>query len=385
MMRKILVFAAAAALVFGLSAPSWAVADFGIGGNVQLETSWHFDDVGDRDDTTSTGTPVPAGTGFDDTTDYESFMLGTSRINFKATVGDVTGFYELGIGSGAGITTRLAWAEWDAGSFLLKVGRDWGVVAFGFSDQQLAGGNANIGYGCLYDDRNDGLWITVPGEMFTFVGEINQARGQGDPTGAAVDTEAAIPRLAAKMTFQPTEMLTFTPSAGFQTYELLAPPGGVPDYDGEDITTWAVALDGRVDLESFYFGYEFWYGENLGSGGYVLQPLTGAQTNAVSGRLEDIPAYGGFVRMVWPLETVQFMAGVGAEVVDWDDLDLDLAFPTANEDDNTRWSGYVAVIYNFSDNFWMQPEISYFDQGNNQRDVDLGNDIYVGVHWQADF
>jgi hypothetical protein len=373
-------------LVLGFSAQSYAVADFAIGGNVQLETSWAFQDVGDLDDTTSGGSPVPGGTGFDDTTDFNAFLLGTSRINFKAQVGDVTGFYELGIGSGSGISTRHAYALWDAGSFQLRVGRTWGVVAFGFSDLMMNGTNANIGYGCLYDDRNDGLWIIVPGEMFTFEGEIGQARGVSTAIAAgAVDTEAPIPRLAAKATFKAGEMLTFTPSIGFQTYDVLAPPGGVPDYDGEDITTWAIALDGRVDLEAVYFVYELWYGENLGRGGYVLQPGTGAQLNAVSGKIEDIPAYGGFVRMVWPLEMVSLNAGIGAEVVDWDDLDQDLVTPAAAADDNTTFAAYVNVIYNFTDNFWMSPEIAYFDDGNNQNDVDVGKSIWVGVHWQADF
>jgi len=389
-MKKILVLAAAALLVLGFSAPSWAVSDFAIGGNIQLETAWAFQDVGDMDDWKIPGFD----TGLDDTTDYSSRLKGVSRINFKATVGDVTGFYELGIGQGDGISTRLAWVQWDAGGFLLTAGRDWGVVAFGFTDQQMNNGAANIGYGCLYDHRNDGLFITIPGEAFTFTGEISQARGQGDPTGFAVDTEAVIPRLAAKATFAPTEMLSFTPSFGFQTYDLLAQPiaiSGAPvKYDGEDIATWAIALDGRVDFESFYFGYELWYGENLGSGGYFTQAGTGAQPNWVSGKIEDVTAYGGFVRFVWPLEMVRFLAGVGAEVVDWDDLDIDTAMtavglPNYAADDNTTWSGYVAVIYNFTDNFWMQPEIAYFDDGNNQLDLDVGSSIWVGVHWQADF
>ena len=386
MYKKWVVFSALTALTLVFSAPSWAVADFAMGGNIQLETSWSFDDVGDLDDTTATGTPVPAGTGFDDTTDFNSFLLSSSRLNFKAKVGDVTGFYEIGFGAGAGITTRKAYAEWDAGDFLLLVGRDEGIVAYGFTDQQLNNRRNNKGYGTLYDGRTDHIRLTIPTETFTFKGALYQARGQA-LLGTAVDTEAPIPGLAAAATFKPMEMLTFTPSAYFQTYELLAPPPapGAVDYDGEDIDTWAIALDGRVDLESFYFAYELWYGQNLGSANFTTQPLTSAQLNALTAKVEDVNAYGGFVRFVWPLEMIRFLAGVGAEVVDWDDLDQDLATPATAADDNTTWSGYVAVIYNFTDNFWMQPEVSYFDNGNNPRDIDLGNEIWVGIHWQADF
>jgi hypothetical protein len=388
MAKKLTLLFVAAVTVLSFSSQSWAYTDFEIGGNVQLETSWRFDDVGDLDDKDATGTPQPLGTGFDDTTNFNNFLLSSSRLKFRATVGDVTGYYEIGFGSGSRISTRKAYAEWDAGGFLLLFGRHDGVVAYGDTDQQLDSGAANQGFGNLYDGRNDQLRITIPGETFTFKGALYQARGQALALlGNAVDTEAPIPALAANVSFKPTEMLTFTPSGYFQTYELLAPPpaAGAVDYDGEGVDTWAFAVDGRVDLESFYFAYELWYGENLGSGGFTTQPLTGAQLNAVSGKIEDVTAYGGFVRFVWPMETMRFLTGIGAEVVDWDDLDQDLATPATAADDNTVWAGYVAVIYNFTDNFWMQPEISYFDQGNNRRDVDLGHEIWVGVHWQADF
>jgi len=53
-------------------------------------------------------------------------------------------------------------------------------------------------------------------------------------------------------------------------------------------------------------------------------------------------------------------------------------------------SFFVNVLYNLTDNMYIQPEFSYFDYGDDATKNpgvgnDLGNDIFVGVHWQADF
>jgi hypothetical protein len=361
MMKKIFILAAAAVFVLGMSAPSWAVADFAIGGNIQPEPFWQFTDLGD----------VPAGEE-DSRTDFFADLDGSSRINFKATVGDVTGFYELGIGSGSGITTRHAWAEWDAGSFLLNVGRNWGIVAFGFTDMALG---FDAEWGNLYDGRNDQIQLIIPGEAWAFKVAVATARGQA-VLGDATDTEAPIPYISAAVDFAFGEAFPITLSGGFQTYELI---GGT--IDAEDVMTYALAANGRLNFEALYFVYQLWYGQNVGSGGYLAGPLTGA--GAVGADVEDAVAYGGFLRMVVPMETMTFNVGGTMEFADYSDLEPVGA--VGWEDDSTRWSGYVNVIYNFTDNFYMQPEIAYFDNGDDTFGNDTGNIINVGVHFQANF
>jgi len=392
-MKKIFILAAATVFVLGMSAPSWAVADFAIGGNIQFEPYWKFKDLGDVEIA-----------GEDSFTDYFGDLDGSSRINFKATVGDVTGFYELGIGSGSSLSLRHAYAEWDAGTFQLMVGRNWGLVAFGFTDLQLGWDGP---YGNLYDGRNDQIRLTIPGETWAFKVAFYTARAQATyvttadccdlliaaateaelfteeelealealgisaPTIVAATTEAPIPAIAAAVDFAFGEAFPITASAFFQTYELI---GGAAD--GEDVMTWAIAANGRLNFEALYFAYQVWYAQNPLSGGFDAGPYTAAAV--VGDSVEDVNAYGGFLRVVVPMETITLGAGGTIEFADYSDLDL-------AEDDSTRWSGYVNIIYNFTDNFYMQPEINYFDNGDNQAGTDLGNEINVGVHFQANF
>jgi hypothetical protein len=367
MMKKIFILAAAAVFVLGMSAPSWAVADFAIGGNIQYEPFWQFNDLGDFDVAGTLNGPEE-----DSTTDFLGDLDGSSRINFKATVGDVTGFYELGIGSGSGISVRHAWAEWDAGTFQLMVGRNWGLVAFGFTDVTLGFDGA---YGNLYDSRIDQIRLTVPGETWAFKVALQTARGQG-LLGDAVATEAPIPYINAAVDFAFGEAFPITVSGGFQTYELI---GGT--IDGEDVMTWALAANGRLNFEALYFAYQVWYAQNPGSGGFTAGPLTVA--GAVGADVEDAVAYGGFLRMVVPMETITFNVGGSIEFADYSDLEPVGA--VGWEDDSTRWAGYINVIYNFTDNFYMQPEISYFENGDDTFGNDTGNTINVGVHFQANF
>ena len=58
-------------------------------------------------------------------------------------------------------------------------------------------------------------------------------------------------------------------------------------------------------------------------------------------------------------------------------------------------SFFVNVLYNLTDSFYIQPEISYFDYGDDADKTavagraagknDLGSEIWVGIHLQADF
>jgi len=374
-MKRILLLVGVAISVLAIGSPGWAVSDFEIGGDVQFGIGWTFTDIGEQDDPTK---GFPAGTlGLEDSTDFFAELNESSRINFKAKVGNVTGFYELGLGPGAGIQTRHAWAEWDAGALRLLVGRTWGIVAYGYTDIQLGPGDA--GYGNLDEDKVDQIRVTIPKEAFTFEGALYQARGR-DLLGNAVGTEAPIPGLAASTTVKPTEMLTFTPSGYFQTFEFQAAPGGI---DGEDVSTWVLALNGRVDLEALYFVYQAWYAENPGSGGFDAQPFTSAVVSASGTGIEDVPAYGGWARVVIPLETVEVGAGFTLEYADWDDAKRSAAAWT--EDGNTRWATYVNVTYNFTENFYVIPEVSYYDNGDNRAGADQGSVTVVGAHFQADF
>ncbi len=55
------------------------------------------------------------------------------------------------------------------------------------------------------------------------------------------------------------------------------------------------------------------------------------------------------------------------------------------EDSNTVWGAYVNVIYNFTDNFYIQPEIAYRSNGEDPAGADEESTTVFGAHFQANF
>jgi hypothetical protein len=388
MMKKIFVFAAAALLVLGLSTSSWAVADFAIGGSVRLDTGWQFRDWGDQAD-------AAFGAGSEDSqSNFFADNPGNGRVNFKATVDDVTGFFELAMGD-TNVSIRHAYAEWDmGGGQSLLFGHTWSIMAFGFGDQRLNADDGLLGAGCLYFGRNPQLRYTYAAETFTLKIAIEDADTGTNPTGLNYLAEAIVPAFLASVSFSPMEMLTLTPSGFYQMYDLTGVAPGTRDVD---IDTYGLAIDGRLSFEAFRISFEGWWGQNLGVAADVLDIRPGIiaafptvangvpVANAAGRDAEDVNAYGGFVQLTFPMETMLFNAGLG-----WQQCDVENS-PSVNfEDDMTTWSFFVNVLYNLTDNMYIQPEFSYFDYGNDAAKNpgignDLGNDIFIGVHWQADF
>jgi hypothetical protein len=78
-----------------------------------------------------------------------------------------------------------------------------------------------------------------------------------------------------------------------------------------------------------------------------------------------------------PLEPVTIGAGAGFEEASTDAVVLD--------DSWNRWMWYVNVLYSFTDNFTIIPEIQFQDLGDNYSKVDEGSMWAVGARLQADF
>ena len=385
-MKKIFIFAAAALLVLGFSTSSWAVADFAIGGSARLDTDWRFTDLGDTQ-----------GIGNEDSqTQFELFNPGNGRVNFKATVDDVTGFFELAMGD-TNVSIRHAYASWDmGGGQSLLFGHTWSIAGFAFTDQRMAFDNGNVGAGALYFGRNPQLRYTYAVETFTLElsAEDNRIAAAPAPLVAAgYIAEDIIPALSASVNFAPIEMLTLTPSVFYQMYDLTGIAAATRDID---VDAWALELDGRLNFEMFRISFQGWFGQNLGiaansfdwlrAGAGATVAMGTPVANAAVNDVEDVSAYGGFVQLTFPMETMLFNIGGGYQ-------ESDVENPGAGwESDMTIYSFFVNVLYNLTDNMYIQPEISYFDFGDDANKNafgagrnDLGTDLYVGVHWQADF
>jgi hypothetical protein len=382
MMKKILVIAAAALFVFGMSTPSWAVADFAIGASIRIDAGWQLTDLGDQNGVA----------GEDSQTQFFLIRPGNSRINFKATVGDVTGFVEFSDTP----TLRHAYASWDmGGGSSLLFGQTWSIGAFGFTDQRLNFDDANIGFGTLYFGRNPQIRYTYAGEAFTVEVAIenNDKAFFGPTAGATHVLEDFIPMFLAGVTFKPLEMVTLTPSGFYQGYDATGIAPGTPDVD---IDVFGFALDGRVDFEMVRISFEGWIGENVGvaATAFDLRPAAatvaaGVPVTDLAGTdVEDVSSWGGFVQLTFRFEPAILNIGGGFQ-----SSDVENSPSVGFESEVEQASYFINVLYNLTDNFYIQPEISYFDYGDDAARAafgpagtnDLGSDIFLGVHLQADF
>jgi hypothetical protein len=388
MMRKILVFAAAAALVLGLSVPSWAVADFDIGASVRLETGWQFSDFGD----------ARAIGAEDSQTQFYMRNPGTGRLNFKATVGDVTGFIEYALNANG--TLRHGYLEWDMGGGMsLLVGQTWALFSPGAADQRLNFENSLTGFGVLYYDRIPQVRFTYAAETFTIQASAEDSRQLAGasalaPAGAGgYQVEDPIPAFTVLADFKPMEMLSLTPSIYFQTYDYTAIAPGTVGGD-QSVDSWVLCLDARVDVDMFTFKGEIWYGNNVGDSASFNDQRPNATTvlgspglNTAGTDLEDTSAWGGFAQVTFALEPALINLGFGTQ-----QADTELRPSAAFEDDVTTWGAFVNVVYNLTDNFWIVPELLYQNYGDDANKNafgagrnDLGNDMIIGVLIGADF
>jgi len=411
-MKKIFVLAAAAVFVLGMTAPSWAVAEFAIGGSVRLDAGWQFSDLGDSQGFT-------AGRANEDSqTQFFLVNPGNGRINFKATVGDVTGFMEFAMGS-TGVSTRHIYASWDmGGGSSLLFGHTWSVMAFGFTDMRLADDLASIGYGCLYFGRVPQLRYTyaadtwnlkVALENFTVPSasslgiqdyEIDPLTGQVTTTIVTPNfvSETYIPALTAAVGITASEMFPVTVSGYYQQWDLKGIKPGTKDVGA---SVYAAAIDGRVNLDFMKIVYEGWWGNNLGlransfDGRPNATTVFGAPGVTVAGNdLNDCRSWGGFIELSFPFETVALNLGGGYQTASVEQKpSAKLGTDTVRyESDLSTYGFFINVLYNLTDNFYIQPEITYLDHGSDaNKDAfgtgknDLGSDIYAGIHFQADF
>jgi len=275
----------------------------------------------------------------------------------------------------------------------LLFGHTWSIMAFGFTDNRLNFDNANIGFGCLYFSRNPQIRYTYAGEAFTVKVAIEDNDPDVDlaPTAADYLAESFTPMFQASVSFNPLENVSLTPSGFYQAYDLTGVAPGTSDVD---IDSFGFALDGTVDFDIARISFEGWIGQNLGvaAAGFDSRPDGTIDAGVpvpdlVGTDVEDVTSWGGFVQLTFRFEPAILNLGGG-----YQQSDVEVKPGVGFEDDVTSAAYFINVLYNLTDNFYIQPEILYQDYGNaadpnefGAGDNDIGSDIFAGVHFQADF
>lgn len=367
-------------------------ADISVGGSVRYDVGYKFSDLGDVPAT-------PAGQE-DSLTDF-FLESGLSRANLKVSYDKITGFAEIGFKGdkdGNTVSTRHIFAKYDMGSGnSLLVGQTDSILSIGKPDQRMMGDDILFGFGNLDLNRKAQIQFSHQAGPMLYQFAIEDNRNaviNGSPTGAHV-SEQVTPALLMAVTYS-DKGIVLSPSAYFQTVNLKA-----NDTTADDVTvnSWALALNGAFKIPAMTFSYEGWYGNNLstlpGPNGDVrparktssmLAPLADGTD------IKDVKSMGGWFQFSVPVKPVLVNFGAGMEKADVENSGADY------ESSVQTMAVFANVKYEITKAFYIQPEIAWFDYGQDAKktltgagvtyadgDNDLGSDLYAGIHFQYDF
>lgn len=372
-MKKLYLLTIAILLVMGLSLPASAAtfkigdADFSLSGQIRVNAEYQITDMGD----TATGTE-------DSKTNFFIRNPATSRFGIMSRYEKVTGFFEMGVrdetDSRNKLFTRHAFMSYDLGggnSFLF--GQTYSSLALHFPDQELNNGRAIFGYGNLYTGRVNMLRYAHKGAAISYNIELQNT---DSTTATNYVTNTPLPALAGSLTYK-TGGLTVTPSFLIQQYELTADSDTVDDID---VLAYAMSLDAVYALNKVSrIDAEFWYGQNVALFADVFNTVSGTSFGSpvyVAGDIEDTDSFGGWLQVTFPVGVVEVHVGGGYAQAEIDDS-------IGTEDNWSRYSFFTSAKYSFTPQFFIQPEIAYFDNGDDANGVnDLGSYTFIGVHFR---
>ncbi|MEA3232177.1 MAG: hypothetical protein U9Q05_10535, partial [Thermodesulfobacteriota bacterium] len=184
-----------------------------------------------------------------DTDNFNLALQGNSRIGARVNLGNgLSGRFEYG----TGVNTRILWGEWDWGGGSFGVGQHYTPIDMFYSNQVWGSDNDLLNFGGVYSGRRPMLQLKMAGFKVALL------QAEKPDFGQDVIVEAPLPAIEASYGFNagPVAMKV----AGMaQTYNLAKDT----PLDS-DVTTWDIALGGKVDLGAAAIWGDIYYGQNLG-------------------------------------------------------------------------------------------------------------------------
>ena len=354
-MKKLAIGFLAITLVALFAMP--AMAEFQPYGSMRLAVGWW--DVDFNDDADS---------------DYDTIMveLGDfSRFGAKWTGEELSGHVEFGLkGDGRGgnsAYSRLLYGTWKFDGGSLMVGQNYDPYTF-ISDQmaprlkELGGNHAEIdaenyfiGYGCLWDSRQPQVKLTLDSGLY-----FAAIQPDTDDGGLDVDHgDADLPKLCVGWEIKGDNLFL---NPGFAYNSIEASKEGI--MEEEDLDSWLCYLNGKFALGPADIKGSIHYGQNLGNFG-LWNREAAAYAKVDGDDFEDSDCYGGYIQLAFPLDPATITLGVGYTESEND------AYGDGDEDD--QMSYFVNAKIPFADNFWVIPEFSYYDHGDDYVEGDVND------------
>ena len=392
-MKKIATSVLVLTMALFLAAP--AMAEFEAYGSARLLTGWYNYD--------------PNIDGVHDDNYLVWGLSDISRFGAKFKTGDLGGRVEFGFrGEGNATYSRLLYGTWDFGGGTLLVGQDWTPYTF-WSDQiapkyDLGGNhmpydaeNGFIGYGCLWDSRQPQVKLKLKNGFYVALIEpekwdeddINERAtlaaivGAGeDPTQLQnwvdyavtdADVDMIAPKICVGYEFK-TEGLMLNPGIVYNTFSVESDKA---DFD-ETINAWLVYVNGKAGLAMADLQWSVHYGQNPTDVGLWNREDAASAGLDADGDVENSTSYGGYLQVAFNVDPATITLGYGYVQSKNDEHPL-------GDDTDAQQSYFVNCKLPIADNFFVVPELSYYDHMDDPAGEEEADAWYAGLLWRMDF
>jgi len=358
-MKKLFVCFLAVAMVFAFTAPLMA-ADWNFYGNTRFQT---FSQDRDKE--------LVGGGATESDTDTIWLMQNNSRFGGKVAAGDIAGHIEVSVGSVASggtnnVGIRHLTGTWNFGAGSLLVGHTWSILTNLLSNQAANQGQGLLGYGSIFQARQDQIRLTFGGFKVGFLAPTTSA-------GAGPDIDTTLPKIELAYRFA-TDMFWVEPFLGYQTYERQY---SAATTSMADVTSVIYGFKGKVNFGPAFVGLGLSAGTNPTE--YGLSG-TGQASTLVGTEYKDITYMEYMLNAGFKASDMfTIEAGYGAQMTE-----DDLAAKTEIE----RNAYYIQVDISLAPGVHLIPEYSKIDNGESKTSgvtTDLGAATWIGAKWQINF
>jgi hypothetical protein len=383
-MKKFMIIAVAAMAMLAVSVPALAVSPstytFQVGSRMLTDIGWQQK----SEELTTNGS--------DDVGTWFLNMPGHSylRARFYSVDKNVGGRIELGLKSlqpTASVSLRYAYGYWRVGNCRILAGQtdNW-FGSLAYHVRQYVGLNENahlllFAWGFLWPHRVPQVQFVYNTSKWGIQFALEEPRQKSNYFATGTDTSFIFPRASVTLMFKFGGFMTH-PGFSFVHHKYEAGTSGSFD---DSYNTWAFVLPIKYSMGPFTLKFQGHYGINFATE-YPFYPTTYTQPyrkGITTGDIEDTTIWGGVLAGEYKIGKIMITGGVGYENFSND------AWSGANgysKDENTRVGAFIAVPYQFTKNFGVHPEFSYYSYGDDpSTGDDLGNEWLLGVQFRFVF
>ncbi|MFH2127726.1 MAG: porin [Pseudomonadota bacterium] len=374
-MKKLLIIAVAVMAIFAMSVPAMAVSPstytFDMAARMLTDIGWQSR----SGEMTNSGNDVGS---------WFVNMPGHSylRARFYSVDKNVGGRIELGLASlqpNATVSLRYAYGYWRVGKCRILAGQtdNW-FGSLAYHVQQYVGLNENshllmFGWGFVWPHRVPQVQFTYNTDKWGVQFALEEPRNKGTWAGATnVDTTFILPRRSLTFMFKYGAFMTH-PGILFVKHDYEAGAGA----SDESWDTLAIVLPIKFTAGAFTLKFQGHWGKNFATEiPFYSTAWTGPVLNGSN--VEDTTVWGGVLAGEYQIGKLMITGGAGYE--NWSNDTW------ITNDEITRWGAFIAVPYQFTKNFGIHPEFSYYKYGDNPNTGnDMGNEWLLGVQFRFVF